>query len=421
MKNKTRIETALLFVYLTTILWYTVFGRAIAIESVKIELFWSIKDLSKGNYGIGRQIVGNICLFIPVGFLLYSINKRRKIHVTLFWGFLLSITVENLQYSLMRGLFEVDDLIYNTLGTLIGAKAFEFLEKKIDYETLKSISIGFGIISVGVGILVCSFSNNIRVDSSTNKYCFQLEKVNYNSNDIELYGFCFQYNRVCDSPRISLKSTNSEKIIPLSVTYNIEREDVNQYFLCDNEYRDVGFYAVGKAIGQEEYEVMLSLGWPMLIPTGVYIREGQIYYAKSGTYYSPRGGEDLEKITTNGILRVYRPKEHCWIYQYHEHLYWIVDDQFRFENDGETVIQYQLETTQKNRLPQHRLENGWMWDNLSESFEDNEIYGDFGSYRVMKRRLPTEYSITSIETGYYQNGKWIWRCFFRPIYEFPEP
>ena len=41
-----------------------------------------------------------------------------------------------------------------------------------------------------------------------------------------------------------------------------------------------------------------------------------------------------------------------------------------------------------------------------------------GRYRVCKRKLPEEYSITSIVTGYYKNDKWIWKNYFRPVYEF---
>lgn len=69
-------------------------------------------------------------------------------------------------------------------------------------------------------------------------------------------------------------------------------------------------------------------------------------------------------------------------------------------------------------FPQHRLENGWFWDNIGGHFEKYELEGDFGEYRVMRRELPTEYSVTSIETGYYKNGEWIWKNFFRPVYEF---
>jgi len=79
------------------------------------------------------------------------------------------------------------------------------------------------------------------------------------------------------------------------------------------------------------------------------------------------------------------------------------------------VIFNQLWTTQTEKLPQERLDNNWLWDNIGGNFEEYEIQSDFGEYRVMRRELPTEYSITAIVTGYHKNGKWIWRNYFRPI------
>ena len=84
--------------------------------------------------------------------------------------------------------------------------------------------------------------------------------------------------------------------------------------------------------------------------------------------------------------------------------------------DGSTYIQYQLWTTQKDRLPEKRLENGHFWDNIGGYFEEYEIRGNFGQYRVMKRELPTAYAITTIVTGYYKDGAWIWKEYFQPRY-----
>lgn len=93
-------------------------------------------------------------------------------------------------------------------------------------------------------------------------------------------------------------------------------------------------------------------------------------------------------------------------------LYWIADSGFDFEEDGSTCIQYQLWTTQPDRLPENRIQ--YEFDNLGFTFEDYEIEG-FEGYRVAMRPLPTEYSITAIVTGYYKNGDWVWKKYFRPV------
>ena len=152
----------------------------------------------------------------------------------------------------------------------------------------------------------------------------------------------------------------------------------------------------------------------------MYVCADGIHYSPNESFIAPEieGAPGLKEIVEEGTLRVYRPDYHCWVYQVGNALYWIVDQEFNFEDDGTTYIQYQLYTTQKDKLPQKRIENGWFWDNIGGHFEDYELQGDFGEYRVMKRELPKEYSITSIVTGYYKNSEWIWKNYFRPIYDF---
>ena len=128
----------------------------------------------------------------------------------------------------------------------------------------------------------------------------------------------------------------------------------------------------------------------------------------------------MEEIVNKGYLRVYRPDRACYVYQYKGSLYWIADKEFAFEEDGTTYIQYHLWTTQIDKLPQKRLKNKWYWDNIGGNFEDYEIRDNFGKYRVMRREIPLQYSITSIETGYYVDGEWKWKGFFRPIYYLSE-
>lgn len=66
------------------------------------------------------QLGLNAVLFLPFGFLLPVLWKKcRNWKITLPAGFLLSLTVEVLQMFCFRAT-DVDDLIMNTLGTLLG-------------------------------------------------------------------------------------------------------------------------------------------------------------------------------------------------------------------------------------------------------------------------------------------------------------
>ena len=67
------------------------------------------------------NIVGNVLAFAPFGFLLPLAYRR----VAVFWqvtllGFLFSLLVETMQLLLMVGTFDVDDLILNVTGVMIG-------------------------------------------------------------------------------------------------------------------------------------------------------------------------------------------------------------------------------------------------------------------------------------------------------------
>lgn len=67
------------------------------------------------------NICGNILVFAPLGFLIPLWNpKRRRWYYILRYSFLFSLCIELLQLYLCVGVFDVDDLIMNTIGGMIG-------------------------------------------------------------------------------------------------------------------------------------------------------------------------------------------------------------------------------------------------------------------------------------------------------------
>lgn len=84
------------------------------------QVFWSYKvwDVQK------KQIIANVLMFIPLGFLAGSLWKWRGVIV----GAGFSIVVELLQLISQRGLFEFDDFLHNTLGTLVGVFIYMLAE-----------------------------------------------------------------------------------------------------------------------------------------------------------------------------------------------------------------------------------------------------------------------------------------------------
>jgi len=74
----------------------------------------------------------NILLFIPLGFLLPLISTaHRQLKKLLFLGFGLSLTIEISQMFTRHRVSDLNDLIANTLGALLGYLCFVLLAKLI--------------------------------------------------------------------------------------------------------------------------------------------------------------------------------------------------------------------------------------------------------------------------------------------------
>lgn len=69
------------------------------------------------------NIYGNIIIFIPTGILL-ALMTRRKWLTSLLVSFSISLMLESMQLFLAMGSFDVDDIILNTSGGLIGTGIF---------------------------------------------------------------------------------------------------------------------------------------------------------------------------------------------------------------------------------------------------------------------------------------------------------
>lgn len=407
----------LLAVYIILVLYLTVFSRGISLSNPEYTLFWSYQRWLEGDAKLGREILLNIAMFIPFGFIISAISyerigisaekydkKKQKLQICIITALsiLFSLLIETLQLVLMRGLFEFDDVFSNILGGIIGFGLFRMFGKWRDVATV------ILVLSLAVAVMIDAGSKT--QPNTPRDICFQVSEVKSINGEVELTGFAFAYDR---DLKYELKLGN----VAMSTETGLYSPEVDNYFSCDRDYSHTGFRAVAN-VDDGEHEIILHLGPFTDLRTNIYVTGVNIHYAPTEKYQEPSGGKDLKEIVENGILRVFRPDYHCWVYQLGWNLYWIVDKDFCFEDDGNTYIQYQLWTTQKEKLPQPRLDHNWLWDNIGGNFEDYELAGDFGEYRVMMRSLPTSYSITSIVTGYYKSGRWIWNEFFRPIYNF---
>lgn len=255
-------------------------------------------------------------------------------------------------------------------------------------------------------------------------WVYQVDSAKVEEGDFVLQGFAFALDKDSEeeSFEIVLQDIDTGKNYFPSMKY-MEREDVNDYFLCEYDYLQSGFIAKIKArkleLEERNYEVLIRVkGERETYQTGIYLSKGELMYTDPTKYVAlDVAGTDLERIVEQGVLRVYRPDYGMYVYQYAGELYWIAESGYGFL-DGDSYVQYQLDTTQIEKLPQRRLENQLYNDNIGFRFTENELLEwKCGDFRVAKKALPKEYAIEKIWTGNYIE-KWIWRQEFRPFYFF---
>lgn len=102
--------------------------------------------------GLIRDILLNITLFFPFGFLLQMINKKNKISLLqIFIPFTASISIEVLQYIFSVGVTDITDVICNTLGAVFGTISclvFNIVFKKSKVKANKILLCFIGLFAI---------------------------------------------------------------------------------------------------------------------------------------------------------------------------------------------------------------------------------------------------------------------------------
>lgn len=77
------------------------------------------------------NVAGNIAWFLPLGFLLpWEIKRLRRLRNLALFAFLFSLAAESLQYVFAVGIFDIDDVILNTLGAVLGWVGFFYFTER---------------------------------------------------------------------------------------------------------------------------------------------------------------------------------------------------------------------------------------------------------------------------------------------------
>lgn len=114
------------------------------------------------------NVIGNILLFIPLGFgIPLFFNKKNKLFKIILYGFTASLFIESIQIFTPNNFTDIDDIIFNTFGSVLGFLIFNIIYmifKKTKIESfINSISNSYDgnlllVIGKPIGTIILFFS-----------------------------------------------------------------------------------------------------------------------------------------------------------------------------------------------------------------------------------------------------------------------
>ncbi len=131
-KNQ-KLGWVLFVLYLIALVYFMFFaesfgrtGSTKAGYAYNLELFKEIRRFIVYRKQLGWKAVllnlgGNVAGFMPFGFFLPIVSRRgRRWYNAFLLGFFLSLCIETTQLVFQVGSFDVDDLLLNTIGGILG-------------------------------------------------------------------------------------------------------------------------------------------------------------------------------------------------------------------------------------------------------------------------------------------------------------
>lgn len=138
---------AVFICYIVVVIGATMLSRGGYWQNSKIQpLFYSYREAWNSFSGTAwRNIILNILMFVPFGFLLPFLSKKfQAAWKTYLAGLTFTILIECTQLLLKRGIFELDDLMNNTVGAMIGYGCYRivlFIIQKVRKQKTKWLPV----------------------------------------------------------------------------------------------------------------------------------------------------------------------------------------------------------------------------------------------------------------------------------------
>lgn len=153
--KKRLIAAVTLIAYSTFLIKLMVFRDVLALRIGRLRFTFGGADTGPANflpfktilpYLLGEKgwlmacinLIGNIVLLVPIGFLVAVVSRKMTWQKSLVLGIAASLAIEVIQAVFRVGIFDIDDIILNGLGVVIGYWAFAVLAKWVRSDGRKA-------------------------------------------------------------------------------------------------------------------------------------------------------------------------------------------------------------------------------------------------------------------------------------------
>lgn len=146
--NWTRV---LLLIYFLVLVWVILLKLGVQFSYMEKRIF-NLVPFANGYYSKMETLL-NVLIFIPLGVYAGLLFRKRSFGRQFLFFFLISLSLESLQFLFKIGAFDITDLMTNSLGGVIGYLLFLGIQKLIQNpnKTQKLINL---LASLGTILIV---------------------------------------------------------------------------------------------------------------------------------------------------------------------------------------------------------------------------------------------------------------------------
>lgn len=120
---------SLLFILYILALFYAVTFQDINYGDSNFVLFKEITRYEFGTPKFWKNNIGNIIIFMPYAFFVAYYLKTKSPWLIILMTFIASLSIEITQRYLVQRVFDVDDVLLNVIGGIIGFYLFRIIDK----------------------------------------------------------------------------------------------------------------------------------------------------------------------------------------------------------------------------------------------------------------------------------------------------